>query len=96
MCELCEKYGDNGGRWYLNPENYARPLYKKVEKEKERKRQQDRWKKAEVVFNEQKDKEERKDAVSQIAQATEKRAQDAAKVEENDGPLIVSSSMYKG
>jgi ferredoxin len=35
MCELCEKYGDNGGRWYLNPENYARPLYKKVEKEKE-------------------------------------------------------------
>jgi len=32
MCELCEKYGDNGGRWYLNPQNYARPLYKKVEK----------------------------------------------------------------
>jgi len=36
MCELCEKYGDNGSRWYLNPQNYARPLYKKVEKGKEK------------------------------------------------------------
>jgi len=34
MCELCEKYG-NGGRWYLNPENYARPLYTKVKMGKE-------------------------------------------------------------
>ncbi|HWJ02795.1 MAG TPA: 4Fe-4S ferredoxin, partial [Verrucomicrobiae bacterium] len=24
---MCEKYG-NGGKWYLNPENYARRLYK--------------------------------------------------------------------
>lgn len=30
MCELCEKYGD-GDLWFLNPENYGRPLYKKVE-----------------------------------------------------------------
>lgn len=28
MCELCEKYGE-GGRWYLNPLNYARPIYRK-------------------------------------------------------------------
>jgi len=35
MCELCEKYGE-GDRWYLNPKNYARPLYRKVEKGKEK------------------------------------------------------------
>ena len=35
MCQLCERYGE-GDRWYLNPKNYARPLYKKVEKGKER------------------------------------------------------------
>lgn len=27
MCWVCEKYG-NGEKWYLNPENYARRLYK--------------------------------------------------------------------
>lgn len=32
MCEFCEKYGD-GERWYLNPDHYGRPLYKKVEEE---------------------------------------------------------------
>jgi len=35
MCELCEKYGEEGKPWYLNPRNYARPLYKKLE-EKEK------------------------------------------------------------
>ena len=35
MCELCEQYGE-GRRWYLNPNNYARPLYRKVEKGKEK------------------------------------------------------------
>ncbi len=28
MCEWCEKYGDGYERWYLNPANYARRLYK--------------------------------------------------------------------
>jgi hypothetical protein len=27
MCQFCEQYGD-GGKWYLNPRNYARRLYK--------------------------------------------------------------------
>ena len=30
MCDLCGKYGDpniEGGRWYLNPKNFARPMY---------------------------------------------------------------------
>ena len=27
MCQFCEQYGD-GGKWYLNPKNYARRLYK--------------------------------------------------------------------
>ncbi len=27
MCRFCEEYGD-GGKWYLNPANYARRLYK--------------------------------------------------------------------
>lgn len=35
MCELCEKYGE-GNPWYLNPMNYARPLYRKIEKDKEK------------------------------------------------------------
>jgi ferredoxin len=35
MCELCEKYGD-GNPWYLNPMNYARPLYRKLDKDKEK------------------------------------------------------------
>ena len=35
MCELCKQHG-RGNRWYLNPENYARPFYRKVEKEKEK------------------------------------------------------------
>lgn len=35
MCELCENYGD-GDRWYLNPENYGRPLYKKVEEDEKK------------------------------------------------------------
>ncbi len=38
MCEFCEKYGD-GERWYLNPDNYGRPLYKKVEEEEEGKKE---------------------------------------------------------
>jgi hypothetical protein len=33
MCRFCEQYGD-GGKWYLNPANYARRLYK-VRKEGE-------------------------------------------------------------
>jgi len=28
MCEWCEKYGDGYERWYFNPANYARRLYK--------------------------------------------------------------------
>jgi NAD-dependent dihydropyrimidine dehydrogenase PreA subunit len=28
MCEWCVKYGDGDERWYFNPENYARRLYK--------------------------------------------------------------------
>lgn len=28
MCWVCDKYGVNGGRWYLNPANFARNLYK--------------------------------------------------------------------
>ncbi len=31
MCYLCKEYGDpnaGGGRWYLNPKNYARNMYK--------------------------------------------------------------------
>jgi ferredoxin len=35
MCDLCEKYGEKGKPWYLNPRYYARPLYKKMEKEEE-------------------------------------------------------------
>jgi len=35
VCQLCEKYGD-GNPWYLNPMNYARPLYRKVDREKEK------------------------------------------------------------
>jgi len=29
-----QRYGE-GNRWYLNPKNYARPLYRKVERGKE-------------------------------------------------------------
>src|SRR3990170_1342750 len=36
MCQFCEKYG-NGAKWYLNPENYARRLYKVRTPEKEQK-----------------------------------------------------------
>jgi len=28
MCDWCEKYGDGYERWYFNPANYARRLYK--------------------------------------------------------------------
>lgn len=28
MCQWCEKYGIDGQKWYLNPANYARRLYK--------------------------------------------------------------------
>lgn len=35
MCELCEQHG-RGNRWYLNPENYTRPFYRKIEKGKEK------------------------------------------------------------
>jgi hypothetical protein len=28
MCEWCEKYSDGYERWYFNPANYARRLYK--------------------------------------------------------------------
>ncbi len=28
MCEGCEMYGKDGGYWYLNPENFARRIYK--------------------------------------------------------------------
>ncbi|MDP2948020.1 MAG: 4Fe-4S ferredoxin, partial [Chloroflexota bacterium] len=28
MCVWCERYGDGYERWYLNPANYARRLYK--------------------------------------------------------------------
>ncbi len=28
MCEWCVKYGDGDERWYFNPANYARRLYK--------------------------------------------------------------------
>lgn len=33
MCRFCDEYGD-GGKWYLNPANYARRLYK-IRKEAE-------------------------------------------------------------
>jgi len=28
MCVWCERYGEGYERWYLNPANYARRLYK--------------------------------------------------------------------
>ena len=28
MCWMCDAYGEEGGRWYLNPKNFARQLYK--------------------------------------------------------------------
>lgn len=29
MCEVCEKWGNNGELWYFNPENYGRQLYRR-------------------------------------------------------------------
>ena len=35
MCFFCEKYGEDGGLWYLNPKLYARQLYRrKIDNEK--------------------------------------------------------------
>ena len=31
MCEYCEKFGD-GTKWYLNPKNYGRQLYRRPKK----------------------------------------------------------------
>ncbi|TAK33938.1 MAG: 4Fe-4S dicluster domain-containing protein [Chloroflexota bacterium] len=28
MCKWCEQYGADGGKWFLNPANYARRLYR--------------------------------------------------------------------
>ncbi len=36
MCQFCEKYG-NGTKWFLNPQNYARRLYKVRSPEKDQK-----------------------------------------------------------
>ena len=35
MCEWCEKYADGHERWYFNPANYARRLYKVRKEEAE-------------------------------------------------------------